>query len=486
MASLRKILVSAVLAASLVMGPAPSAALTVIIPEPPPENWQRVVNLLSDLKIDGNELMDEAFDAFWIAAGNAIAQTQICREAYANFYSRGNNASFDFSITVVAQGDPPVTYAQPIHVVPQPDGSLVVGVVRGEGRYAKIFRCGGRFGAQSEEQGPVAEALLAAQTPPPPPIEGTQETRGGVDITTFETPKGRVVVYLPDDMAAGDTISGTVTADPNGENDAERSANAAELRGLGVELPGASASAGDGLLLFTVPLGGVVTLVLTDGPRRLGAANIPTAPPLTPPGQFTIPAVTEAARPATITGPFDGNASNTQVTVNGVPCPVLAESPRQVVLMTPVEVGPMNVQVREGEQSAQGVANNLGINLSAERLTLARGERTTVNLQAVGLNGLQAPANVRVWASSTVRLEGGNVQVVAIDPGSVSPSGGFQRQFDLRVVAAGPFDVVAELSEPICTEPIESAAAQAMRHALRNVKSAQRRTETGGGAPPRI
>src|SRR5947207_6115089 len=43
----------------------------------------------------------------------------------------------------------------------------------------------------------------------------------GLNISTFTTPQGVIKVNLPDDMAAGDTISGTVTEEPNGKNDAE-------------------------------------------------------------------------------------------------------------------------------------------------------------------------------------------------------------------------------------------------------------------------
>src|SRR5258705_13296244 len=52
----------------------------------------------------------------------------------------------------------------------------------------------------------------------------------GLYITTFTTPQGVITVNLPDDMAAGDTISGTVTAEATGQNDAERAQNLAELK----------------------------------------------------------------------------------------------------------------------------------------------------------------------------------------------------------------------------------------------------------------
>jgi len=53
----------------------------------------------------------------------------------------------------------------------------------------------------------------------------THAAEPGLHSTTFTTPQGVVRVYLPDDLAAGDMISGTVVAEPAGNNEAERARN---------------------------------------------------------------------------------------------------------------------------------------------------------------------------------------------------------------------------------------------------------------------
>ena len=53
-------------------------------------------------------------------------------------------------------------------------------------------------------------------------------TRDGLRIVTFDTLQGRVIVNLPDDMRAGDTISGTVIAEPKGNTPEERAKNLAD------------------------------------------------------------------------------------------------------------------------------------------------------------------------------------------------------------------------------------------------------------------
>jgi hypothetical protein len=67
-------------------------------------------------------------------------------------------------------------------------------------------------------------------------VSANIETIGGLHITTFETAQGRIKVNLPDDMAVGDTISGTVIAEPVGETKEEERENRDELNGYVIEV----------------------------------------------------------------------------------------------------------------------------------------------------------------------------------------------------------------------------------------------------------
>lgn len=78
---------------------------------------------------------------------------------------------------------------------------------------------------------------------PPPAVKKAEVKSGhGLQTATFDTAQGKIRVYLPDDMAAGDTISGTVIAEPKGGTDEERRRNADTLNGYVVEIQGMRAS----------------------------------------------------------------------------------------------------------------------------------------------------------------------------------------------------------------------------------------------------
>src|SRR6185295_5625345 len=75
----------------------------------------------------------------------------------------------------------------------------------------------------------------------------------GLYVTTFTTPQGKIYVNLPDDMAAGDVISGTVTTEATGQNDAERAQNLAELKRHVLVVEGQETLVGAGTFSWSIP-----------------------------------------------------------------------------------------------------------------------------------------------------------------------------------------------------------------------------------------
>ena len=61
--------------------------------------------------------------------------------------------------------------------------------------------------------------VITSWSPAQKKISGKTETDWGLHTATFETPNGRIIVYLPDDVCPGDTISGSVSVDPVGSSE---------------------------------------------------------------------------------------------------------------------------------------------------------------------------------------------------------------------------------------------------------------------------
>lgn len=209
----------------------------------------------------------------------------------------------------------------------------------------------------------------------------------GLREETFDTVEGTVRVLLPDDFRPGDTISGTVIAEPT-------EPNSDELNGLVLEIGDEKVPVKDKKFNWTVPAAGLITFLLfkEDGtPLRAksGQIEIPTPgpdpDPVGGPG-FSIPTHGQTGKPAPIQGSFDP-AKPTEITIGGQPAEILAKSPRQAIVSLPRNIsGAQNVVVKEaGQTMAEGQMSLVRMSLSASKLSLLKGESTQINLRIEGL-----------------------------------------------------------------------------------------------------
>jgi len=222
---------------------------------------------------------------------------------------------------------------------------------------------GGRLFTNSVEAG-FAANVDSEPVPIPTPATaattaGKVTTADGLTTITFEPKAGTVRVILPDDMRAGDTISGTVVNEPKGQTPEEIVKTLDELQRLALEINGKMvepfnaphAKERESVIQHTfwihpshenrikppptaTPLTGPmatsesggnpgfsIRLVTGDSAREeVGRITIPYTPvfPTTPSGavitpdpKITIPSLGQQGRPIEILGPFDGNPSNT-------------------------------------------------------------------------------------------------------------------------------------------------------------------------------
>ena len=223
----------------------------------------------------------------------------------------------------------------------------------------------------------------------------------GLNTTTVDSPEGKVNIHLPDDIAAGDTISGTVIAEPYGTSPYEINENSDVLNGYVVEVKTPkktikkSKVGVNKIAKIVVPAGvaTALTLVLKNNKgKTVSKSSIPVNPTtsvIDKPKDFTVPEIGQTGRPVEIPGPFDGSLDTTSVKIGGKKSPVLAESPRKAVAQTPRDVvGQVDMELKERNKVTKGKINMLAIKLSAPKTTLLRGEETTITAQVVGLEGL--------------------------------------------------------------------------------------------------
>ncbi|HEY3026139.1 MAG TPA: hypothetical protein VGJ55_08325 [Pyrinomonadaceae bacterium] len=322
--------------------------------------------------------------------------------------------------------------------------------------------------------------------------------REGLRIVTFDTLQGRVIVNLPDDMIAGDTISGTVMAEPKGQTPEERAKNMTVLSGYVIEVQPpknpdgtsnpkvkAEVTASPPQLRITLPPSSTPTpprtnvssanssrlgITLTNTSGSLSAGATTTVPielvslslqSVAPLSTFQLPTMGQQGRPIVIAGPFDGNSSNTGLSyrscVRAIDCAgsgspwvqgsglIVAESPRQAVFTAPTNVtGPMEIRVNEGTTETKAPYRNIGVNLNG-KTDLIKDERTTLTFQAGGLQGITKPVQFTLESHGVIVMEGGPYQPLVIQPSQVGADGTFTTTRGITGVQTGVWGATATL-----------------------------------------
>jgi hypothetical protein len=316
------------------------------------------------------------------------------------------------------------------------------------------------------------------------------ETASGLQTTTFDTLEGTVTVNLPDDLAAGDTISGTVIAEVKkeqprdsvkNENPADQPTVMDELSGYVVEVakqpPPSQTQANDSTppcagreqrkdnhsislcRKWTIPEG--VSRIPVVLKNRVGKVVSRTEVPVAPKGNvarvaddFSTPPVGQAGKPLSVKGPFDGDFANTRVTVANNTATFLASSPRKVVVESPRNLnGLAEIKIEyKGNTVAKCAYRSISVKLAADKLNLIKGEQTTLTVNLAGLMGLLSPISVQLTNKSpqTVSMGGGEKQTINVDPSDLNGDT-FSTQRTLTGVQAGGFSITAVV-DPIRSE----------------------------------
>src|SRR6185503_3442187 len=171
------------------------------------------------------------------------------------------------------------------------------------------------------------------------------------------------------------------------------------------------------------------------------------APPS--PTQFTVPTGGQQGRLIQIDCPCNGLFSpQDYVRVGGISLPLIAESPRSLVVHNTSEVsGPTNMDLGENGMAMQCPFRNLQVNLTAPKLNLIRGETTTLHVTVLGLGGMSGDQSLDLQNNSpgVIKMSGGEQQHLTIHGTEVRPDGSFTIDRTLTGITTGGFGVTATL-----------------------------------------
>jgi len=300
-----------------------------------------------------------------------------------------------------------------------------------------------------------------------PIFSQTISSQKGLTTVIFKMAEGTVQVYLPADMRSGDIISGSVLASPAGNNAKQVQKSLKQLGKVKISIGSASnavtqplqhAAADIPAALEKITAAFPFIIFVTDAAGNVSTAEIKPAAVSNAQTGCSIPSHIQAAAPMRITGNFDGDASNTKCMIDDKEMPVLAESPRQCICSVPENApGKGNVTITEPQQQkCSAPVTVVHMQLTAGKLDLLKGEKTTIDVNISGLAGIEQPATLSVTnrTAATVTMINGNGQEFILAPGEYKDSTVFTKQFVVQSIKSGRFAVDFNLALPENNPPV--------------------------------
>jgi hypothetical protein len=145
------------------------------------------------------------------------------------------------------------------------------------------------------------------------------------------------------------------------------------------------------------------------------------------------------------------------VKIGGTTVPPVAKDPRKVVVRNTSELhGPSTIERSENGMTITCPFRNLGIKLSAPKLSLLRGQTTTLHVVVMGLAGINedVPLDLVNNSPTVIAIGGGNIQHTTIRPKDVESDGTFSADHKLTGIMAGGFGITGTVRwTQTCSKP---------------------------------
>src|SRR5260370_10948764 len=224
----------------------------------------------------------------------------------------------------------------------------------------------------------------------------------GLRTEAFTLPRGnKIGVSFPDDMSAGDTMTGTVQTEVSGRDEKERARNQRELARIVLLIGGQPTPASAKMFTITIPrslnVGQPFLVVMMHG-KEAASLRVPiTQNPPTTPQNPQLPTCGQMGRNDVARDHCDGIIAPTDsCSIGGTQLQPLAESPRmRVLLNTNQTPGPTQIKYVEQGKEISGAFQNLGVKINSPNTNLLRNQKTTMEVVAL-VQGIQEDVSLDV------------------------------------------------------------------------------------------
>ena len=226
----------------------------------------------------------------------------------------------------------------------------------------------------------------------------------GFDTYTVSvSPDQQLRLRLPKDIRCRDMITGTVVEEKN-NNAGDMKKNAATFEGVVLEIDGKKTELSKGIFSFIVPAGltSLSLLLKNSSGQIIQRGQIPVSPQGAPNLQtaanemnFNPGVICQPGEPLTISGNFNGNAANTNVSINNIPCEKITGSPRETIVLSSANLpaGQATIKIEEGGVSKSMPIQVVTLNVSTNKTVIQRNGKATISVNIDGAKNVDLEKN---------------------------------------------------------------------------------------------
>jgi len=272
--------------------------------------------------------------------------------------------------------------------------------------------------------------------------------KNGLNTVAFKTPEGTIYTYLPNKYVLNQQISGTVISQPNGNSEKQLKKNLKKLSTYVVHIGSETVKITSPIFSLTMSEEASLPLQLKNAKGNIIATQIVPLEKVVKTTLISFPKTLVSENRSQICGNFDGDISTTSLKIGDKPIKIVAESPVQTLFQLPnLEVTSTEMVLTENEDEYTANAQIIGMEFTADKLKLQKGEGTYIRVAIFGLNNIEEPVDFVLDNVSTpvITLQGGNHQELTFYPGEENT---FSKSWRIQSLKSGGFNLIATLNVP--------------------------------------
>lgn len=273
----------------------------------------------------------------------------------------------------------------------------------------------------------------------------------GLNTHSLTFPNGsKLIINFPNDIAAGDTFSGTVQTEVTGKDEKQRERNQAEIDKSALLLGGQPIRATEKIFTRTIPRqynAEEAFVVLKVKGKEVVSVQLPVSQtPVPPTANTQLPACGQMGSNIVVMNHSDGIIAPTDsASIGGTPLYTFAKSTRMSVMQNTSQVAGLT-EIKYSEQGRQFSRPfmNLGVALTSPNTNLLRGQKTTMEV-VVSARGIQQDISLDLVNDTpgVVSISGGDKQHFTIRPADVQADGTYRQTFTVTANSAGAWGATA-------------------------------------------